>query len=146
MARLAFPVQADGLIVDVVVWLDRAAADDLSAQGLTLPTPVRCRGLLDTGTDISAISTATRTRLGLGRALQMTTTTAAGPMNVDLYKVSLSVTNAAMPGAPLLNFPDLLVMEIATTLPTAEVLIGLDVLLSARLLLDGPGRMFTLDF
>jgi hypothetical protein len=76
----------------------------------------------------------------------MTTTTAAGPMNVDLYKVSLSVTNAAMPGGPLLSVPDLMVMEIATTLPTAEVLIGFDVLLSARLLLDGPGRAFTLDF
>jgi hypothetical protein len=45
-----------------------------------------------------------------------------------------------------LTFTDLLVTELAAQLPDADVLIGLDVLLTCKLILDGPGRTFTLDF
>jgi hypothetical protein len=41
---------------------------------------------------------------------------------------------------------NLLVSELTATLPDADVLVGLDVRLGCRLLLDGPGRQFTLDF
>jgi hypothetical protein len=37
-------------------------------------------------------------------------------------------------------------MELPTPLPTANVVIGLDVLLGCKLLLDGPKRQFLLDF
>jgi hypothetical protein len=146
MARLAFRVQADGLIVDTIVWLDGGTADDLTARGLPVPTPIHCRGLLDTGSDVTAVSASIPARLGLVPTRRATTTTAAGPTHVDLYTVSLSVTDAATPGAPMLSAPNLLVTQLAAPLPGVEVLIGLDVLLSACLLLDGPGRTFTLDF
>ena len=45
-----------------------------------------------------------------------------------------------------LTLPDLLVTELMITLPDADVLIGLDVPLKIKLLLDGPARSFTLDF
>lgn len=45
-----------------------------------------------------------------------------------------------------LLLPDVLVMELSKPLANFEVLIGLEVLLIARLLLDGPGQLFTLDF
>ena len=37
-------------------------------------------------------------------------------------------------------------MELIDPPPDVEVFIGLDILLDCRLLLDGPGRQFTLDF
>ncbi len=46
----------------------------------------------------------------------------------------------------MLTRGDLTVMELANPIPDVEVLIGLDILLDCRLLLDGPGRQFTLDF
>ena len=132
-------------MVDVLVWLTRGAADDLAAQGLPHPAPIRCRGVLDTGTDISLISPRIRTGLGLVRVAHATSTTASGILRADLYRVSVSITDFNTPGAPLLSMPDLLVMEFAAALPV-DVVIGLDVLLTVRLLLDGWGRCFTLDF
>ena len=46
----------------------------------------------------------------------------------------------------MLTRSDLRVMELANPIPGVEVLIGLDILLDCRLLLDGPARQFTLDF
>jgi hypothetical protein len=37
-------------------------------------------------------------------------------------------------------------MELPALLPGADVLIGLDVLLTCKLILDGPARQFTLEF
>jgi hypothetical protein len=41
--------------------------------------------------------------------------------------------------------PDLLVMELPLGFPV-DVLIGMDVLLGCRMLLDDPARQLTLDF
>ncbi len=46
----------------------------------------------------------------------------------------------------MLTRDDLLIMELIDPIPGVEVLIGLDILLDCRLLLDGPGRQFTLEF
>ncbi len=46
----------------------------------------------------------------------------------------------------MLTRDDLLVMELIDPPPDVEVFIGLDILLDCRLLLDGPGGYFTLDF
>ncbi len=37
-------------------------------------------------------------------------------------------------------------MELTTPLPVVEVLIGLDILLGCKFLLDGPARQFSLEF
>jgi Aspartyl protease len=145
MARLTFPVQPDGLIVDVLVGLDRQALDDLRARGKPLPTPLTCLGALDTGSDISAMNPDLPVRLGLTPKGQTRTHTATGQVSVDLYAVSLSITNLQTPGAPWLTVPTLTVMGLQAPLPTVEVLIGLDVLLTCQLFLDGPGQTFSLD-
>jgi hypothetical protein len=46
----------------------------------------------------------------------------------------------------MLTRGDLVVMELIKPIPNVEVLVGLDILLDCRLLLDGPARQFTLDF
>ncbi len=63
-----------------------------------------------------------------------------------LYEVSISIEDPAQSGTLLLTESDLLVSELIAVLPDADVLIGLDLLLGGKLLLDGPARLFTLDF
>lgn len=65
---------------------------------------------------------------------------------VNLLRVSVNVLDLRNPSGPKLLLPDVLVMEPPNPLTNLEVLIGLDVLLTARLFIDGPGRVFTLDF
>jgi hypothetical protein len=60
--------------------------------------------------------------------------------------VSVSITDFGTPGAPLFVQPTLLVMELPLALANVDVLIGMDILLGCRMLLDGPARQFTLDF
>jgi hypothetical protein len=62
-----------------------------------------------------------------------------------LYRVSLSVFDPANPLVPWFVVPDLEVMELPSSV-RYDVLIGMDVLLECRLLLDGPARTFTLDY
>jgi hypothetical protein len=74
------------------------------------------------------------------------TMTASGPVQVNLYAVSLSTTDPNQGAAsPWITVPNLVVSELATTLPDADVLVGLDVLLQTRLFLDVPGRQVTLN-
>jgi hypothetical protein len=46
----------------------------------------------------------------------------------------------------MLTRRDLVVMEMPIPVPGVEVLIGLDILLDCKLLLDGPARQLTLEF
>jgi hypothetical protein len=134
------------LIVDVLIGLDKVRLDGLLAQGLPLPAPITCRGALDTGTDVTAIDPSLVGRLGLGQPIQGASHTALGRANVRLSLASVSITNLRVPSAPMWSFPSLTVMELPAPLPTIEVLIGLDVLLTGQFILDGPGQTFSLDF
>jgi hypothetical protein len=62
-----------------------------------------------------------------------------------LFRVSLSILDTNQPHIHWLRKPDLLVMELPTHLPV-DVLIGMDILIDCRMLLDGPGGSFTLDY
>jgi hypothetical protein len=109
--------------------------------------PVRARGLIDTGTDATCVDRAILHRLGpFTPILQTTSQTAGGIVQANLFEVSLRVIDVGNPSAPSLVLPNLLVIEMPSSLPNIDVLIGLDVLLTARLLLDGPNRTITLDF
>jgi hypothetical protein len=100
---------------------------------------------LDTGANITSIAAPVLRQLGLTSISAGTTQTASGAVGVNLFMVSVSITDPAQPGSPWLTQADLLVMELATLLPDADVLIGLDVLLKYKMALDGPGRQFTLE-
>lgn len=145
MARCTFAVEADGLIVDVLVTLEEQALDALRARGQATPAPIPCRGIIDSGTTLTAINPSLRARLGLTRGIRASTTTAAGPVSVYLYVVGLSVTNLKIPGAPHLGLPTFAVMELPAGLPAVDVLVGLDFLLKCHFDLNGPGGTFLLD-
>jgi hypothetical protein len=146
MPQLIFPVQSDGLIVDVLIGLDGATLSTLVGAGRPVPRPIRARSAIDTGSDVSVVSASILQQLGLPVHHQTTTQTVAGTVNVNLFKVSLGITDIADPGAPELVEPNLLVMELPASLLKIDVLIGLDILLGCKLVLDGPTRRFLLDF
>jgi hypothetical protein len=86
--------------------------------------------------------------VGLARSSVLTTSThtAAGRIWVNLYEVGLAINDPSLSASSWLAEPYLLVMELSTVLPDADVIVGLDVLLNLNLHLDGPGRKFTLYF
>ena len=58
MPKLVFPVLPDGLLVDVVIGLDGATTTAQLAAGQPLTAPIRARGEIDTGTNVTAVSAA----------------------------------------------------------------------------------------
>jgi hypothetical protein len=144
MSQLTFPVSPVGLAVPVWIGLSGTVIAVRYGTGRPISPPVQARGLLDTGSDVTAV--ASWLLQGLPVATVTTTHTVAGLVKVNLYEVSLGITDPGQPGSPWLTEADLLVMELAAVLPNVDVLIGLDVLLRYKLLLEGPARQFTLEF
>jgi len=141
---LTLPILSAGLLVDVRVNLRAPALSARQTAGVPIPASVTGRAILDTGSDVSGISSAVVQQLGLVSTTSTQTQGVGGPVSVDLHRVSLTVWNATQPHLPPLVVPDLLVMEMAHV--PFEALIGMDVLLECRLLLDGPVRTFTLEY
>jgi hypothetical protein len=102
--------------------------------------------MVDTGSNVTAVAPAVLQQLGVSVASTALTHTAAGQTQVRLFEVSLRITNPNVPNSPWLTLPNLRVTELPVALPDADVLIGLDVLLECSFLLDGPARLFTLEF
>ncbi len=144
MSQLTFPVSPVGLAVPVWIGVSGAVTTSLHRSGQPISPPVQARGLLDTGSDITVA--ASWLLKGLPVTSVTTTQTVAGPVKVNLYEVSLGITDPAQHASPWLTEPDLLVMELAAVLPNVDVLIGLDVLLRYKLVLEGPARQFALEF
>jgi hypothetical protein len=146
MPQLTFPITPDGLAVPVWIGLSGTAAKALQAAQQSIPAPLQARGVLDTASTVSAVASWVLRQLAIPSAATGVTQTAAALVPVKLYEISLSITKLGQPGAAMLTVPDLIGSELATALPDVDVLVGLDVLLQCKLLLDGPGREFTLEF
>jgi hypothetical protein len=145
MPKLEFPVAPDGLLVDVLIGLDRATILPQLATGQPIGAPVAARGEIDTGSNVTAVSAAILQCLGVPIQYQTTTPTASGSLSVNVAKVSVGVRDFRDPLSPELVEPTLSVMELQTPLAVVEVLIGLDFLLGYKLGLDGPARRFSLE-
>jgi hypothetical protein len=147
MPQLVYPIDPNGLFVDVVVGLRGLTTKKLLAAGKPITAPLRARGAIDTGTDVTAVSAAILQRLGIVASYRQTTQTVSGQLNVQLFVVSLGITKFGDPTAAEHVESDITVMELVTVLPNAiEVLIGLDVLSSCKFLLNGPAQYFSLEF
>jgi len=143
---MTFAVRPEGLTVAVLIGLNNQDAAALAAAGSPIPPPVWGTGLLDTGCDITSVAPTLLRRLPLARTGGSSSQTVGGQVSVELFEVSLSIPPPGGAAGPLLVRPHLVVMELPHPIAGIDVLIGLDVLLTCRLLLDGPGRQFTLDF
>jgi Aspartyl protease len=145
MAQLVFPITADGLCVDVRLNLDGAALHALHSAGQPLPNSIPATGLIDTGTDISAVAPSILQQLGVPVYGHASTLGVAGSIPVRLFQVTFFILDAGQHHLAWLAQPDLLVMELPSGLPV-DVLIGMDVLRTCKTLIDGPAGQFALDF
>ncbi len=147
MPLWTLPLEQAGLVVPVVATLAQPQIASLQAAGLPGPSMAPGRGLIDTGTDVCAITPAMVRYLGLTPHATSPTQTAAGSVLVPLYRISLLLHGPAGPTGPLLVQSDLLVMGLSHDLPDQlDVLIGRDVLDESLLVIDWPARTFTLAF
>jgi hypothetical protein len=145
MQQLTFPITSAGLVLDVLVNVEAAVLLSLRAAGQPCP-PIATKGEIDTASNVSGVSPAIVNQLGLTPVGPPTTTTGiGGPVTVQLYRVSLHLRDAADPNRPMFTLPSLLAMELPPG-PPCDVLVGMDVLLGLKLIVDGPGRQFSLEF
>jgi hypothetical protein len=128
MEHLTFPFGADGLKMEVLIGLDSHATAKLHAAGRPVTRPVRARGLLDTGTDATAVAPWVFRQLGLRRQRVATTHTASGRVRVAVYQVSLTISGSGAAGSPMFVRPTLLVTELAAALSDFDVLVGMDIM------------------
>jgi hypothetical protein len=145
MPQITFPIVVGELLVDVNVNLHAPALVARRAANLPAPQFAAARGIVDTGSDVSAVTSAIIQQLSLVSYAQTQTHGVGGSVVVDLFRVSLSIGDAARPHLPRLIIPDVVVMELPPG-TTFDVLIGMDVILECRTVIDGPGHTFTLDF
>ena len=146
MPVLTYPLMPAGLAVPVWIGLDGQAIATLQARGRPIPAPVLLRGLLDTCSDVTAVAANVLRQLGTLPVTTARTMTAGGMVTVFLHEVSLSIAGPAHVGGFVLTDPALRVSELVVSLPDADVLIGLDVLRTGKMLLDGPAAQFTMDY
>jgi hypothetical protein len=147
MARLIYPSDPNGLLVDVLVGLSGLATSTRIAAGRSITPPLPARGLIDAGTDVTAVNASLLQKLKVSASYQRTTHTISGQVSAQMFVVSLGITDLGDPAAPELVEADLTVMELVNALPqTIEVLIGLDVLRGCKFQLDGPAGWFSLEF
>jgi hypothetical protein len=146
MPGLIFPVVPDGLRVPVLIGHDADQLQAMLVAGTPLPMPRRARGLIDTGSDITAVGPSIITALGLPAAGWVQTQTAGGGLNVQYFQVSLTLFDPTSPGGDTLVRPVWTVTRLHQDLPDVDVLLGMDLLSELLLIIDGPAKRFTLSF
>jgi hypothetical protein len=144
MAHLTFPIVRAGLVVDVMINLKESVLRPLRSAGGG-PPPVPGRTLIDTGSDVTAVALPILQQLGTPAIHSTSTLGIGGSVPVDLYEVSLHILDPQNVSLPWLTQPSLQVMELASGVPF-EALIGMDVIRTCKLLVDGPAQQFTLKF
>jgi hypothetical protein len=145
MPTFTWPVQPDGLVVEVMIGADRNQMNAWIGQGVTLPRPILVRGIMDTGTDVTAIAPRLPLALGLPPWGTLSSHTAGGQVSVFAYEISLSILPPNRSGAGF-TAPTLLAGELTHAAPGIEALVGLDVLLQGVFILDGHARTFSFTF
>jgi hypothetical protein len=144
MAQLTFPILRAGLVVDVMINLEASVLVPLRSSGGG-PSPVRGRALIDTGSDMSAVASPILLQLGIPVFLRTSTQGIGGSLQVNLHEVSLHILDVQNVGGPWFSQPSLAVMDLASGVPF-DALIGMDIIRTCKLLVDGPAGLFTLDF
>ncbi|HEY7158609.1 MAG TPA: aspartyl protease family protein [Gemmataceae bacterium] len=144
--RITFPIDPDGLALDVQIGLPAAMLQARLTQGQPLPPAITVRALIDTGADATSVAPDVLNRLGLVSSGQVRMTTASSTLLVDRYEISLSIFGPAGVAGPALVRPLWNITSFSQSLPGIEALIGMDLIRQIVLTIDGPGGLFTLEF
>src|SRR5262249_29486287 len=91
MPHITFTIEPDGVIVRVMVGVTGKDTAALVAAGQPVPRPVLLRAAIDTGTDVTMVSSAVLNQFGLTVVSQLSSTTVGGTILANLFEVSLTV-------------------------------------------------------
>jgi hypothetical protein len=141
---MSFPFSPDGLMVSTLLGL--TAADLAATQGGTVAAVglLHVRGMIDTGTTITAVTPGILARLNVPLGPAIDTTTASRIVQVSLYQISFTIYDQT--SGVSLTRPVWTVTNLLHDLADVDVLFGLDLLMETVLSVDGPGQTFFLDF
>jgi hypothetical protein len=143
MPRLTFPFGPDGLLVPALLGLSRQDMTAQQGDGAGCPGLLHVRGMIDTGTTLTAVTPRMLARLNVPPGPAVDTTTASGTVRVHLYQISFTIYDLAR--GSTLTRPDWTVTNLLHNLDDVDVLFGLDLLREIALTVDGPGQTFSLD-
>jgi len=102
MPQLTFPVTKAGLAVPVWIGPEGSVIEAVKDAGQAFPAPVGSRGLIDTASTVTAVAPWILQRLAVSPSGKSSTHTAGGQVEVQLYRVSLGITDPTQPpGNPL---------------------------------------------
>jgi hypothetical protein len=147
MALLLLDQTDDGSTLDVMIGLPQDRMMALQRRGSPIPPPLRVRGLIDNGTNITGVAKRIMSNFRLRKLRTSSTTTIAGSLQAELYQVSLSLSTTLGSPPSMLIRPSLVIIALTTLLPNnIEVLIGRDVLDECLFVGDGPRRQFCLSW
>ena len=144
MPQLTFPFDLNGLYVDVLVSCGSSRMRTLVDQNATIPPAIWTKGMIDTGTNVSAVSLALLRRLDIPEGESTTSEGIVGGFATHYYEVSITIADKSALTGPTYAPGDVSVIHMDA--PSVEVLIGLDVLMGCRLVIDGRVRLFTFEF
>lgn len=145
MPRLTFPFEQDGLLVSAFVGLAAPALQSLHAQGASLPPSIHARGIIDSGSTLTTVTSRILTTLNAVPGATAITRTASGPVPVSFYDISFTIFNLTTPNV-VLSRVDWRVTNFADDPDDIDILFGLDLLREVVLIVDGPVQLFSLDF
>jgi len=113
-------------------------------DGGETPPMAFARALIDTGSDITVVSASILQQVRASLLGTTKTSGIAGSTPVRLFAASLFIFDSSNVHSPWIVRSDLKVMELPGSLEF-DVLIGLDVLRTCTMVVDGPGGRFALD-
>jgi hypothetical protein len=151
MHTITGPTDGPGPMLDVLIGLPGTIVRKLQAAGSPIPHPVQTTALIDTGAETSCVAPSLlRPLLGAGLSLSrivMSNLPALGGVRPALeYTISLTVLHASGDRRSHLLVHNLPVLEQEIGQLGHRALLGLDVLKSCILILNGPGNSFTLGY
>ena len=126
-----------GAISDIEILLPLSFEHKLTEQGIKLPDPIKCSGLIDTGTEKSCISTEIIKKLGLEARGISQVVRGTDTLPCLTYPVRVQFSNSV--GVSLVSV-------IGIDLEGIEFLIGRDILSHGVLIYSGYSDEFTLGF
>ena len=145
MPHLTLPISVGGPILDLAIGVSHPRRDALRRVGQKIPSPVKIRGLIDTGASSTCVDPAQLSQLGLtptGQVPIYTPSTGETPYSCNQYDVGIVLIHPSL---------QLVIGEqpvIAPSLPLQGIhaLIGRDVLARCLLVYDGANNQFVLAF
>jgi hypothetical protein len=147
MPRIRVPIGKDGPVIDLGIWVARAMAHTLVAQGLVVPPPQIIRALIDTGADRTAIhpnALALVSSSPAGTILVRRPASTTSGRRVNLHDLRLAFSG------PLVSptrgsWVEIEAAAVAPADPGILALIGRDMLSRCRFVYDGLKGELILD-